>query len=782
MSTAKPNRLAVYKNLDDAQPIATYSFQNLAEEAENPRIGPKQDAPVITPHNASGKRKEAAQSTEFYAVVVDHDDGETSRADIECNYKDTAYIAFTTSSHMQDGKGERWKVVLPLAEPLDADNWAMLAEGAAHQMGGDRAQARVQQVFYAPNKLSTNAPYEHIVSLDADYLSQNDALGEQFMASGRKIRAEQRESARSAPVKGGGGSNPAFQRINAQIDIGDVLGRHGYRKMGKRWMSPKSQSGTPGVVILDDDDKPRLYSHHGADDPLSSENHKGHALDALDVVAILDYGGDRQAAADAYRPADEAEPDLSHDSLALEASAHYFDENARYVAAWNRWMIWQGDHWDQVRKNEHMTILRDFLRGKAKRYVDWAKKKADSESDSKEAAKIIAGAKSEARTLRSDASRASVERMLQSNPGVVADADQWDSDLWLLGTPDGTVDLKTGERRPAQRGDYITKRTATTPSDTADCPQWKAFLGRIFRSNPEVIPFLQRATGYALTGQTTEHKLLFAFGSGRNGKGVFFNTLEGIMGDYSTVAASSTFLDSGADAHPTDLASLAGARMVTASELPPGKAWNESRIKSMTGGDPITARRMRQDFFTFQPQFTLFIAGNHMPSFRGIDEATRARVLLIPFAETIPASERDPDLTANLRGEWPEILRWAIDGALEWQRVGLNPPDSVCAASSEYLDDEDELGQFIAERLVEGRGYSVGSGDLYDAFKGWAEKRGMHAWRQKALSQALGERGYKKKRTRTGRVWLDIKVKDGGDLEQEADRNASRSGNLSVVR
>ncbi len=432
--------------------------------------------------------------------------------------------------------------------------------------------------------------------------------------------------------------------------------------------------------------------------------------------------------------------DLSHDALANRVSAQRFKGDALYVESWHSWLFWNGARWKVAEQLEHMTAIRGFLRDVAATVPE---------------PKL-------ARELRSDSMRAAVERMVRSNPEVTATAGQWDADPWLLGTPGGTVDLRTGKIREARRADYITRQASVAPADK-DAPRWREFLERIFRSTPELLPFLQRAAGYALTGQTTEHKLLFAFGTGRNGKGVFFNTLAGILGDYSTVAASATFLDSGADQHPTDLASLAGARLVTASELPPGKAWNEARIKSMTGGDPITARRMRQDFFTYDPQFTLMIAGNHLPSFRGIDEATRARVLLIPFAEVIPAQERDPDLADKLRAEWPAILQWAIEGALQWQEQGLCAPESVEAASAEYLESEDLLGEFITERLQGAPDGFISTRELYDAFREWCDARGMRSpWTQHALTRALTERGLPLPRRNTGRGLLGYALKQGG--------------------
>jgi putative DNA primase/helicase len=216
----------------------------------------------------------------------------------------------------------------------------------------------------------------------------------------------------------------------------------------------------------------------------------------------------------------------------------------------------------------------------------------------------------------------------------------------------------------------------------------------------------------------------------------------GIAGDYARRAPAQTFLDSSTDRHPTDLAGLHGARVVVGSELPPGKAWNESVVKDLTGGDVITARKMRQDFFEFMPQFTLFIAGNHQPSFRGIDEAIRRRVVLVPFTQTIPASERDQALPEKLKAEWPAILRWMIDGALRWQERGLDVPEAVRAASDSYLDLEDVLGEFIAEHLISAPGSAVTTAAVYERFTQWQRDSGIgQPWTKKAMTQALQERG-----------------------------------------
>ncbi len=210
--------------------------------------------------------------------------------------------------------------------------------------------------------------------------------------------------------------------------------------------------------------------------------------------------------------------------------------------------------------------------------------------------------------------------------------------------------------------------------------RWLAFLHDIFAGDAELIAFIQRAAGYALTGETREHKLLFLYGTGRNGKSVLLNILFYIWGEYARRTHATSFLNSTGDKHPTDLAGLQGARLVAGSELPKGKTWDESVIKDLTGGDVLTARYMRGDFFDFDPQLTLFIAGNNMPSFRGVDEAIRARVVLVPFAVTIPPERRDTHLADKLKAEAGQILQWAIEGAVMWQQRGLDVPASVAAA------------------------------------------------------------------------------------------------------
>lgn len=452
--------------------------------------------------------------------------------------------------------------------------------------------------------------------------------------------------------------------------------------------------------------------------------------------------------------------DLSHGGLALRMGEDFdvWNDHARYVHVWRSWLFWSGSRWQMDDKLYHLTRCRKFLDHVALEVERDAK--AHAQREPKNAGRAIMQGKQKTEWLRSSATVAAVESMARSNEELVASADQFDANLDVIGTPGGTVDLRTGKLRPAMRADYLTKLAAVTPAATTPT-RWLQFLNEAMEGDVAMVAFLQRLCGYALTGHTREHKLPFVFGPGGNGKSVFANTLHGLFGDYAQRAPAEAFLETRNERHPADIASLAGARLVVTSELPARRAWNEGAIKNLTGGDPITARFMRQDPFTFTPQFTLLIVGNHMPSLASVDDAMRRRIALVPFTHEIPEGKRDHELEAKLKAEWPGILQWMVEGAVAWYRDGLQVPGKVETASGDYLDAEDELGQFIAERLTKvcppscpaSHAKGTPSSEVYAEYAKWNEPRGKGAMTQRAFSQAMRERGNHIKKTMGPRIF-----------------------------
>nr|WP_164081874.1 phage/plasmid primase, P4 family [Stenotrophomonas pavanii] len=452
--------------------------------------------------------------------------------------------------------------------------------------------------------------------------------------------------------------------------------------------------------------------------------------EGFDVATFLTHGPRLQM----HDVADDIDPVVSsdesvwgtEDALALSFTRRYH-RDWRYVAAWGRWLVWDGQRW----RTEETLAATDLIRSVCRQTAVRA-------DNPKVAAK-----------LASASTVGGVERLARADRRHAATTDEWDADPWLLNTPGGVVDLKTGRMRPHERADRMTKITTATPS--GDCPTWKQFIDEVTGGDKELQAYLQRMVGYALTGSTQEHALFFLYGTGANGKSVFVNTLATILGDYATNAPMDTFMETRTDRHPTDMAGLRGARFVAAIETEQGKRWAESKLKNLTGGDKIAARFMRQDFFEFFPQFKLFVAGNHKPAIRNIDEAMKRRLHLIPFTITVPPERRDKNLQHKLLAERDGILAWAVQGCLNWQRHGrLDPPQRVVDATEEYFEAEDALGRWLDERCVRTANAKSLTAELFSDWKVWAEAAGEFTGSQKRFADLLLNRGLDKWRNGMG--------------------------------
>jgi putative DNA primase/helicase len=409
-------------------------------------------------------------------------------------------------------------------------------------------------------------------------------------------------------------------------------------------------------------------------------------------------------------------PAFTDEALALRFADQH-ETDLRYVAAWSRWFHYDGQCW----RVDNTLLAFDLARRICREAAAGCNKKN------------VANALASAKTV------AAVERLTKADRRLAATIDQWDADPWLLNTPAGVIDLQTGKLRPHRPGDYFTKITAVAPS-AAGCPRWKAQLNRILNNEVELISYLQRVLGYSLTGETTEQALFFAYGTGANGKGVTINTVAGILKDYAQTATAETFTASFTDRHTTELAALRGARLVTVGETEEGRRWAESRIKALTGGDPIRARFMRQDEFEFMPQLKLLISGNHKPGLRSVDEAMRRRFHLIPFVVTIPEEERDPNFANTLKDEWPAILTWMIEGCLMWQLERLKPPAAVRDATAAYLEAQDALAAWLEECCeCAPHGFETRAA-LFDSWTAWATSSGEHVGTRARFLDALEER------------------------------------------
>lgn len=428
-------------------------------------------------------------------------------------------------------------------------------------------------------------------------------------------------------------------------------------------------------------------------------------------------------------------PAFSDDALALLFVDRHADE-LRYVAEWGKWFRYDGKRWAEDKTVHIFDLVRQVCREAAATTNNITEAKATSS-----ASKVAA-----------------VERLARADRCVAATIGQWDVDPWLLNTPDGVVDLRNGKMRGHRITDYMLKITAVSPG--GNCPQFKEFLHRIFANNVEMMKYMQRVFGYALTGSIREQVLFFWYGTGNNGKGVLTNTVRGIMASYHQTAAMTTFVSTkGNEQHPTDLAMLHGARLVTSTEVEEGSRWSEAKIKTLTGGDEIQARFMRQDFFKFVPVFKLMVSGNHKPMLRSVNVAIKRRMNLLPFTVTIPPNEVDPNLAENLEEEWPGILAWMIRGCLSWQHAGLAPPAAVIDATENYLANEDKVGQFISETCDIDPNGKVRSADLFNDWKDWSDENNCFTGSSQLFADWMGDRQYPKRHTDKGSYFFGLKYK-----------------------
>jgi putative DNA primase/helicase len=459
-------------------------------------------------------------------------------------------------------------------------------------------------------------------------------------------------------------------------------------------------------------------------------------FDRVEEAAQKRVAANRNAGRPSREPIGEARPPaFSDDAMALRFAKRHAGD-LRFVALWNKWLIWTGTVWRFDDTLHAFDLARVICR------------EAAAECNGKDTLRTaIASAKTVA----------AVERLARADRRIAATIDQWDADPWALNTPEGVIDLRTGKARPHRVDDFMTKTTAC--GARGGCPEFLRFMRRITGGDVELVAYLQRVFGYGLTGLTREHALFFAHGTGANGKSVLLATVTGVLGDYHRTAPIETFVASTGERHPTDLAGLRGARLVTATETEEGRRWAESRIKVLTGGDAVSARFMRQNFFEYRPAFKLIIAGNHKPSLRSVDEAIRRRFHLIPFAVTIPAEERDVELVEKLKAEWPGILAWMIEGCLEWQKNGLRPPKAVREATEAYMAAEDAIAAWIDDKCERDAKEWSALTLLFQSWSDWAQAAGEIAGAMKTFADALVPRGFVRHKRNCGQGFWGLRVK-----------------------
>jgi putative DNA primase/helicase len=422
-----------------------------------------------------------------------------------------------------------------------------------------------------------------------------------------------------------------------------------------------------------------------------------------------------------------------------------YGQRFRYFADARRWLVYDHGVWtedpDRISARAAAEqVARDMLRQAA----------AEPDTD-------------RAKALAQDARRTMTARKLDamldvSEPHLAVRADDLDADPWLLNVANGVVDLRTGDLLDHNPKYLLTRQARAAFDQDATAPTWRTFLAKV---QPDLRAFLARLSGLALVGHQREHLLPIAYGTGSNGKSTFYGALGRALGSYAGKIDVSVLVGRGSDrtnATP-ELMALRGLRLVVADEPEAGARLREAQIKAMTGGDKIVARPLYGDPIEFDPSHLLTLVTNHRPEVSGSDEGIWRRLLLIPWSVEIPKDERDLDLPAKLAAELDGVLTWAVNGYLDWQRQGLDPPAEVQAATETYRSEQDHLAAFIEDVCVTGSSVRVKTGKLRGAYEEWCKRSGIDPKAASVFWSDLTEKGFPPGKSDGGRIRKGIALK-----------------------
>ncbi|MFF7956512.1 phage/plasmid primase, P4 family [Staphylococcus saprophyticus] len=459
---------------------------------------------------------------------------------------------------------------------------------------------------------------------------------------------------------------------------------------------------------------------------------------------------------DAVKPAKKDKRYSYDDTGNAERLKDLFGENIRFNYTSNTWMYYDGKRW-RYDDTGRMKILADKVVDNMKNEKLFLADGVDQEDMEKYRYRHWKDSRNHNKK---------VNMMKECEHLLPVTNETFDNDFDLFNVQNGFVDLKAGKLNDHERKNYFTKISNVEYTDKADCPKWDEFLNDIFLGNDELVRFIQRAVGYSLSGHTSEQVLFVLYGNGRNGKSVFLDILNEVFGNYSTNIQPQAIMASKnqSDASP-EIAKLDGARLVTTTEPNEGERFDEGLLKQLTGGDRVSARKLYENEFEFTPQFKLWMATNHKPYVRGRDEGIWRRFIIIPFDKQIPLHEIDRDLTKKLKRELPAIMRWCVDGFLEWQRIGLSEPAIIKEQRDEYRVEMDSIAMFVEECCEVNPLQKVKASELFNAYDNWAKENHQHIMSSTKFGREMAKR-YERKKYQGNRFYYGINISNETKQEQ----------------
>ena len=439
----------------------------------------------------------------------------------------------------------------------------------------------------------------------------------------------------------------------------------------------------------------------------------------------------------------------------------------RYIHPWKSWLTWDGRRWRRDNIGTEYTAAKEVV---AAIYADAAAAHAKAAAAVNSGDPTFTGAPvtEMSKHAQDSAKRSRMDAMIalaRSEPEIAAAPDAFDRDRYLLNVRNGTIDLRTGDLRPHRPTDMITMLADVDYDPKADAPEWKRFFAEVM-PDAQIANWIWRFLGYALTGDVGEQVFPFWLGKGGNGKNVCADAVVATLGDYAMVGAPDLLLEKRGETHPTDLVDLDGKRLVICSEIEPGRAWAESRIKQITGDRHIKARGMKENFRQFEATSKLVVLANTKPRVKSTDDGLWRRMMLVPWTVQIPKEKQDKKLLERLiENERPGILAWLVRGCLAWRQHGLGTAKAIDVATAGYRRDQDVIGLWIADCCRIDADAECTTKTLYQSYTAWCEGEGIdRTLTRNALRARLLERdGITEKRTAQDRGLAGIRPLNPGE-------------------
>ncbi|MDM5245733.1 phage/plasmid primase, P4 family [Lysinibacillus sp. G4S2] len=442
-----------------------------------------------------------------------------------------------------------------------------------------------------------------------------------------------------------------------------------------------------------------------------------------------------------------------------ERIAYEYGHVIRFVGDTGHWYLWDGKRWkvDRAMQIERIAnkVLRELEKSDNELEVKWARSCGK-------------------RNIRMN----SIKDLM---PLVPAEREEFDRHKYLFNVDNGVINLRDGKLQQHDRELRLSKISNVPFDEKAECPTWLNFLDQIFKGDKDLIEYMQRLIGYSLTGDISEQGMYFLVGGGSNGKSTFVNTVKNLMGDYGLQTKSDTFIKKKDQGANNDIARLASARFVSAVESEEGEKLQESLVKTITGGEPILARFLRQEFFEFIPEFKVFFTTNHKPIIGGVDEGIWRRVKIIPFTLNLKPHERDKKLEEKLSLEMSGILNWALEGCLKWQQSGLKEPKVVVDATGNYKEEMDILAPFLSEICYtdepKNEAIRIEAQELYKVYDNWCFKSGERQIGNRSFYRMLETKGFGKTKGAGNKTFLTgITLNERKPVTKEVTENEETGG------